>query len=169
MDIQDKVTESLSRKVSNLVSSAFSITEDTAESPIEQAMAAAIAVVWMMENVRFGLPSDLLVRPSYVDLPPILPPADGFAWLVPQYEANGYRYDLALFCPGYKVLFIECDGHDFHERTKEQALRDRRRDRRSQQDGNRVVRFTGAEIWADAASCASEALNLFVTAEMWVR
>lgn len=51
---------------------------------------------------------------------------------------------------------IECDGHDFHERTKEQAIRDRSRDRRLQEAGHRVFRFTGAEIYRDPMKCASE-------------
>jgi hypothetical protein len=44
------------------------------------------------------------------------------------------------------LIDVECDGHDFHERTKEQAERDRRRDREVQQVGYFVARFTGAEI-----------------------
>ena len=28
-----------------------------------------------------------------------------------------------------KQMIVECDGHDFHERTKEQASRDKERDR----------------------------------------
>lgn len=38
---------------------------------------------------------------------------------------------------------IECDGHEFHERTKRQAARDRSRDRAIQAFGYRIFRFTG--------------------------
>ncbi len=41
---------------------------------------------------------------------------------------------------------MECDGHDFHERTKEQAQRDKARDRDLQMAGWQIARFTGAEI-----------------------
>jgi very-short-patch-repair endonuclease len=51
---------------------------------------------------------------------------------------------------------VECDGHDFHERTKEQAARDRSRDRRLQEAGFRVFRFTGSELYRDPLGCAVE-------------
>lgn len=55
-------------------------------------------------------------------------------------------------------VVVECDGHDFHERTKEQAARDKARDRAMVAEGYSVLRFTGSEIWKDPARCASEAL-----------
>lgn len=45
---------------------------------------------------------------------------------------------------------VECDGHEFHERTKEQAERDRSRDRAVQAMGWRIIRFTGSELYRDA-------------------
>lgn len=75
-----------------------------------------------------------------------------------QYEIGRYRLDFALFC-GTKRVDVECDGHDFHERTKEQARRDRSRDRALQAAGWIVCRFTGSEIHRDAAACAVEALR----------
>jgi hypothetical protein len=45
-------------------------------------------------------------------------------------------------------LAIEIDGHNFHERTKAQAKRDRSRDRALTSAGYTVFRFTGAEIYA---------------------
>lgn len=54
---------------------------------------------------------------------------------------------------------IECDGHDYHEKTKEQAKRDKSRDRHMMMAGITVQRFTGSEIWADPFSCAVQAFN----------
>lgn len=59
---------------------------------------------------------------------------------------------------------VECDGHEFHERTKEQAKRDRSRDRRLQEAGFRVFRFTGSEIYRDPIGCVREVLNWADTA-----
>lgn len=59
----------------------------------------------------------------------------------------------------HKYLAIECDGHDFHERTKEQAKKDRSRDRKLQELGFTVFRFTGSEIWADPMSCARQVMD----------
>jgi very-short-patch-repair endonuclease len=58
--------------------------------------------------------------------------------------------------PGWRNLIIECDGHDFHERTKEQAAKDRSRDRASTLTGYEVFRFTGAELWRDPLGCAKQ-------------
>lgn len=51
---------------------------------------------------------------------------------------------------------VECDGHDYHERTKEQAARDRRKDRNLARNGITVIRFTGSEIYRDPIGCAVE-------------
>jgi hypothetical protein len=47
---------------------------------------------------------------------------------------------------------IEIDGHDFHERTKEQAKRDRSRDRNLSAFGYTVLRYTGSEVYCDDGS-----------------
>jgi len=54
---------------------------------------------------------------------------------------------------------IECDGHDYHERTKEQAARDRSRDRFVQQCGLNVLRYTGSEIYENPLACAADAVD----------
>lgn len=55
--------------------------------------------------------------------------------------------------------YVECDGHDFHERTKAQAKKDRARDRRIQDMGFPILRFTGSELWADPTDCAEQLLK----------
>lgn len=44
------------------------------------------------------------------------------------------------------AVAVELDGHDFHERTKEQAERDKRRDRSLLSMGWTTIRFTGSEV-----------------------
>lgn len=58
-----------------------------------------------------------------------------------------------------RIMIVECDGHDFHERTKEQARRDKKRDRYFQSKGYKVLRFTGSEIWADPDACVEEIID----------
>jgi len=48
------------------------------------------------------------------------------------------------------TFVIECDGHDFHEKTKEQARKDKKRDRDLITNGYMVMRFTGSEIYNNA-------------------
>lgn len=78
-------------------------------------------------------------------------PHDGLL-IWPQRPLGQYRIDFSI----NDRLLVECDGHDFHERTKEQAAYDRERDRFCQMSGRRVLRFTGSEIMRDAWSCAGQ-------------
>lgn len=130
---------------------------ENCESPIEVAFATAFIL-----HGRFG-------RGDVAFLPP------GYEWKTEQ-----PRYDWVLSCQRqigtYRADFIaaanperdtcrvvvECDGHDFHERTKEQAARDRSRDRDMQAAGFKVFRFTGSEIYRSAFNCAEE-----VYKELW--
>lgn len=57
-------------------------------------------------------------------------------------------------------IAVECDGHDFHEKTKEQAQRDKARDRALMAHGVKVMRFTGSEIWRDPSACVIEAIKV---------
>jgi hypothetical protein len=55
--------------------------------------------------------------------------------------------------PNVRKLAIYADGHDYHEKTRAQARRDRSIDRRLQSLGYVVYRFTGSEIHRDVRSC----------------
>jgi very-short-patch-repair endonuclease len=82
-----------------------------------------------------------------------------------QYQIDQIRVDflLSYVMPSNIIeIVVECDGHDFHERTKEQAAKDRSRDRALQAAGYTVFRFTGSEIYADARGCAVEVLDLIM-------
>jgi very-short-patch-repair endonuclease len=81
-------------------------------------------------------------------------------------EIDGWRVDFLVHAFGYtprkygwRRLIVECDGHDFHERTKEQAAKDRNRDRIAQQRQMQIFRFTGSEIYRDAWACAGTILE----------
>jgi hypothetical protein len=56
-------------------------------------------------------------------------------------------------------FIIEADGHDFHEKTKEQAKRDKIRDRHLIQEGYTILHFTGSEIWNDSDGVMKEIIN----------
>ena len=53
-------------------------------------------------------------------------------------------------------LVIEIDGHDFHERTKQQAAHDKARDRYMTGESYHVMRFTGSEVYANPFKCVNE-------------
>ena len=57
-------------------------------------------------------------------------------------------------------LVIELDGHDFHEKTKQQAAHDRKRERSIIRGGYHVVRFTGHEVFRDSEACVKEVAEM---------
>ena len=58
-------------------------------------------------------------------------------------------------------LAVECDGHDFHEKTPEQAKRDKSRDRDLLNSGYPVMRFSGGEIHSDPRKCSEQVVHDF--------
>jgi len=82
-----------------------------------------------------------------------------------QAQIDGYLADMLLtvrssICVDVEPvrIVLECDGHDFHERTKEQASRDKKRDREMQQMGFTVFRYSGSDIFRDPFKAAKEAV-----------
>jgi len=71
---------------------------------------------------------------------------------------------VSVLQPDDKVVsfVIECDGHEFHEKTKIQAAKDRSRERKLQSEGFTVIRFTGSEIYEDPYQCAREVREIIV-------
>lgn len=120
--------------------------DSVAESPIERLMAAALVVVF----------------PDFIFWGGSPPSGSGASFVAAQVPLGNYaRVDFVVWCryenrAGHFAVIVECDGHDFHERTKEQARRDRSRDRGLQAAGWSVFRFTGAEIWEDPLKCARQ-------------
>jgi very-short-patch-repair endonuclease len=155
------------------------------ESPIEQLFATAyMAVVDEARLIGSGSGNGSLdnlfnheINESYFQRNPNLLRLDSILF---QRSIDKYRVDFILerwerdyicvgsstaSCPEVMLkarVIVECDGHDFHERTKEQAERDKSRDRELQALGYPVYRFTGSEIWRSAYRCASEA-NAFLS------
>jgi very-short-patch-repair endonuclease len=61
-----------------------------------------------------------------------------------------------------EMLVVECDGHAFHEKTPEQARRDKSRDRELLIKGYPVMRFTGSEIHQRPLHCAEQVIHEFL-------
>lgn len=127
------------------------------ESPIEILLGAAIISSVYLEAPWIGQKhSDLILA---VDAEHEQIPTSAVV-LIAQYPWQGFRIDWALKNRRTGLfLFVECDGHDFHERTKEQAERDRRRDREITVAGIPILRFTGREIYRNPTACALQVLS----------
>jgi very-short-patch-repair endonuclease len=76
------------------------------------------------------------------------------------------KYKIDFLC-GMKIeeyfffLAVECDGHEFHEKTKQQVSRDKRRDRDLLLNGIPSVRFSGSDVWRDPYGCIEDVLGYF--------
>lgn len=57
---------------------------------------------------------------------------------------------------GSARIAIEIDGHDFHEKTREQVRSDKQRERAIVSSGVTVFRFSGSEIVRDSRRCVEE-------------
>jgi very-short-patch-repair endonuclease len=152
------------------------LTQWFTESPIEKHMFLALFVRSLYEGLHVSISCE-----SYSQEPRQIWP---FSWgiglddaydkisLKPQASIGDYRVDFLLTFSTVAILVpkpgesppeihveahavVECDGHEWHEKTKEQARRDKQRDRLLQSFGYPVLRFAGSEIWADAMACAA--------------
>jgi very-short-patch-repair endonuclease len=129
---------------------ALSEIDGQCESPIERGLLYGFVALRLVDR-----------RIRLVDLPtacPVLTEWDAEVHV--QHEVGKYRVDFAIHITDGKELSqwvaIECDGHDYHERTREQAQRDKARDRDLTELGYRILRFTGSEIYRDNMACATQ-------------
>lgn len=152
-----KIYESLSKKIKDEIDRDISFKKanvinyvSRCESPIEQLLA-----IRLMD-----------LEPYFYKELSVL---SGFKFLsiLPQKEVvvndRKYRLDFLIEClvDNKKHLFaIECDGHEFHEKTKKQAARDKARERNLMSKGYKIIRFTGSEIWNDPGKCASDIVDI---------
>jgi very-short-patch-repair endonuclease len=140
------------------------------ENPIERLLTEALCMMFTKNHLcdggHFIGDSDWMIGPpqryAEVDLKKRVGETN---FIDTQVEVGKYRADIIVWRWEHMAsetwlktppVIIECDGHDFHERTKEQAQRDKLRDRELQQEGYCVLRFTGSEIWRDAWACAQQ-------------
>jgi hypothetical protein len=82
-----------------------------------------------------------------------------FAITTSRYDSETPEIQALVGYAGPVRVVIEADGHDFHERTKEQAARDKRRDRDLQTAGWTVLRFSGSEIWRAPHECVEDVMR----------
>lgn len=160
----DKPCEGLSKTPENIAyaigtrfSELCSMFDNTGvESPIEQQLGPAL--LWMEPEA--GLPSvDCFGGPesSYHTAMPGC--KDINFWITPQAKVCGYKVDFLVWmaCGNHRAgVSIECDGHAFHEKTKEQAAKDKKRDRTLLTAGFPVMRFSGSEIYNNVMSCKAQ-------------
>lgn len=73
-----------------------------------------------------------------------------------QFGLGRFRADFALCMQNGRKVVIECDGIEWHDRTNQQFIAERQRERDILILGWPVMRFTGAEIMRDPTACAAD-------------
>ena len=56
-------------------------------------------------------------------------------------------------------LIIECDGHEFHQKTKKQVEYDNKREYDLKMMGYQILRFSGSEIYNNSEECVKRVFN----------
>jgi very-short-patch-repair endonuclease len=81
--------------------------------------------------------------------------------LIPQYTIKQYRLDFVMsgYLEGAPTIGIEIDGHQWHEKTKQQAIRDKKREREIVSCGIPIIRYTGSEIFKKPSESVIEAIK----------
>jgi very-short-patch-repair endonuclease len=119
---------------------------DMCESPIEVILGAALLHHNDMDEAAFKY-RKLVLANNILDAPE-------FA-LIPQFRWREFRIDFCIIVRDFNfMLFIECDGADFHHLNDEQRDRDGRRDAVFSDAGKKCLRFSGKGINSDAIGCA---------------
>lgn len=86
--------------------------------------------------------------------------------ITPQSEVSKYTVDFLI---SFKPLFdtchsldivIECDGHEWHEKTKEQSTKDKVREREIKKCGYLILRYSGSEIVEDPEKAYIDVANV---------
>jgi len=156
------LVQSATTSIQNLVAECSAV----CESPIEMAMCFALAIVAREgdRGVAIALPDCSLGDVE----------GDLHLTIQPQAQIGAYRVDFLITAQLIegdedlgiyrKQAVVECDGYEWHDCSKEQAIRDRRRDRDLQIQGFNVFRYAGAEIWVNVFKCAQEVIGFLVDA-----
>lgn len=122
------------------------------ESPIEQLLAIELEDIGIEKMIDYN---------PYVDVITIEKQKEIIA------KGNKYRVDFLI--PVYYtnqegiVFVIECDGHEFHQKTKKQVEQDNKRQRDLQEEGYEVIRFSGTEIYHKPYQCAVTVKNIILS------
>lgn len=122
------------------------------ESPIEQLLSLSFQKLNMQAIINFNPFIDILnIERQY------------------EIKCGGKKYRVDFYIPVWyknqdtEVFIVECDGYEFHQKTKEQIEKDNIRTRDLQKAGYTVIRFSGTEIWHKPYRCAIEVLNLILS------
>lgn len=121
------------------------------ESPIEKILYVAMDFVCVLRDKEFGEWNLMIFPQAEVE-----------------YQNKTYRVDFMVSMEKYedkiqdviqKDIVVECDGHEFHQKTKEQVKHDNEREMQIKLAGYDVLRFSGSQIYEDPIKCANDIID----------
>ena len=126
------------------------------ESPMEQYLSLFIEVSGLIRINRFNPKIDIVEFEKQKEL-----------------IINGKKYRVDFFMKiEYKIkykdfktvnLIIEVDGHEFHQKTKEQVERDNERTRKLQIAGYEIIKFSGTEVYRKPNKCIDTLFEIILS------
>lgn len=162
MDKVNAIIDAAKQAAADAIESEYVWGAEIAESPIEKLFLAQILHPDTLCDFQARV--EVLRPPSGLVAHTEPPPIRGI-YVYPQITIGEFRVDFLLRSTLYGEaahIIVECDGHEFHEKTKEQAQRDKARDRYLVSQGYRLIRFTGSEIYRDPEAVAREAIEILL-------
>lgn len=154
-DIKEFLVNQVALHLIALSSDAEMVLEESlidCESPIEQILSLALEQLNIVNIYKFNPFVDIVEIEKQKEL-----------------QCGNKKYRADFFIPVIyknqenKCFVIECDGHEFHQKTKEQVERDNIRMRTLQKYGYEIIRFSETEIWHRPYKCANEVLNIILS------
>lgn len=122
------------------------------ESPIEQLLALELQDIGLENMLSFNPFVDVIGIEKQQEI---------------QGKSKKYRVDFLIPVfytnQGGKMFVVECDGYEFHQKTKKQVEEDNKRHRELQSMGYEIIRFSGTEIYHAPRRCALEVKNIILS------
>lgn len=160
-DIWDNLLDELSAQLAWRISAERNNGHYAAcQSPIEEAFLAAFKFHGVVNSYTpiVGLPTSEQVAEATKT-------GSLHMFIVPQWPVENYRADflVGFACDGshrQTSIIVELDGHQWHEKTKDQARRDKERDRILNNHVAKVIHFTGSEVFRSPLKCVETAQRM---------
>ena len=121
---------------------------DECKSPIEQLFYYAYSIL-DFENEGDIVPSLFLMPQEEIH-------ANGKTYYADFVFDSDYLKEDGNIPENALKLVIECDGHEFHEKTKEQVKRGNERDYNLKIAGYDILHFSGSQIYNEPMTCAKK-------------
>lgn len=125
------------------------------ESPIEKILYVAMDFVYILREKEFENWNFMVFPQAEVE-----------------HKSKTYRVDFMVSMEKYedkiqdviqKDIVVECDGHEFHQKTKEQVKHDNEREMQIKLAGYDVLRFSGTQIYENPMKCANDIIDYALT------